>query len=162
MLYDIIPNMNKRFKSVAVVGITLITIGICLGVYYKYSNPAPLSSFVPVPPILQGVITNNISISQGAQGQFGNLRIGLGNNRVDDYTDENGVKKHGNIARLWISVLNDSTQDRTLDVYAGQSFIVDKYYVFVDQITIDHNFLPSDKTGGQGGSISLLIWENTK
>ena len=156
--------MNKNLKSVAMVGIilVLIIVGSGLFLYYKCSNPAPLSSSDPIPLILQGVITDSVHISQSTQGQFEDLLIGLGNNKVGDYIDYNVVKKHGNTARLWISVPNDIAQNRTLDVYMGQSFTVDKYRIFVDQITIGHNILLFGKTGGQGGSISLLIWEPIK
>lgn len=164
MFYDIISFMNKNIKSVTIAGmiIVLIIVGNGLFFYYKDGNPTPLSSSDPIPSILQGVITNGIHISQGTQGQFENLLIGLGNNKVGNYLDDNGVKKHGNTARLWISTPNDNTQNRTLDVYMGQSFVVDKYLIFVDQITIGHNLLVFGKTGGQGGSISLLIWEPIK
>lgn len=156
--------MHKSIKSLTIAStlLTIIVLVCAFFLYYKYSNPAPLSSSKPSPSVLEGVIADSISINQGTQGQFGDLQIGLGNNKVDDYINDNGSKEHGNTAQLWISIRNNNAQNNSFDVYAGKSFIFDKYHIFVDQVTVNHTILSSSKIGGQGGTIKLLIWESVK
>jgi hypothetical protein len=98
------------------------------------------------------VTANRLDISEGTQGQFEDLRLGLGYTRVGDYVDDKGVARHGNTAGLWLYVRDNAAQNRTLDVYEGQSFTVNKYRVLVDQIVL----------GSEKGSVSLFIWESKK
>ncbi|MDO8408031.1 MAG: hypothetical protein Q7S95_02225 [bacterium] len=133
--------MVKGIKRNVLVWIILALAIIGAGAFFLYSEVSNKTT---------DSSAHELDISEGTQGEFGDLRIGLGYTRVADYTDDKGATQHGDTAGLWIYVRNDSTQNRTLDVHEGQSFIVDKYRIFVDNIAV-----------GQHGSVNLLIWEST-
>jgi len=73
-------------------------------------------------------------IKDGTQGQYGDdLRIGVGNIRTGEY-EIGGVKEIGIMATLWVSVRDKSGENKTVTVYIGQSFEIDKYVVTVTDI----------------------------
>jgi len=75
-----------------------------------------------------------LTIHSNTQGQYGDdLRIGVGNIGMGEY-EINGVKESGVVATLWLYVRDKSEKNKTITVYIGQSFKIDKYVITVTDI----------------------------
>ncbi|MEK7131360.1 MAG: hypothetical protein AAB797_01310 [Patescibacteria group bacterium] len=91
---------------------------------------------------------STLTIRSNTQGQYGgDLRIGAGNIGIHDY-EIDGVKKTGLTATLWVSVRDKSAENKTITVYIGQSFEINKYKITVHDI--------------QGELVTLRIWDVSK
>jgi hypothetical protein len=99
-------------------------------------------------PIWDPPKSYQLNICGGCQGMYGDLKIGAGNIRTGEYVVD-GVKETGRVATLWLYVRDRSDQNKTITVYIGQTFTIDKYKVTVEDI----------KSGR--GSVSLRIRENS-
>ena len=88
-----------------------------------------------------------INIPSNTQGQYGDLRIGVGNIKSGEY-EIDGVKETGVTAMLWVSIRDKSEENKTVTVYIGQSFEIDKYKITVHDI--------------QGELVTLRIWDVSK
>jgi hypothetical protein len=62
------------------------------------------------------------TLASNTQATFDDVRVGAGNFRDEEYTDESGAKRRGRTGGLWIYVRGDASQDRKLRAHPGASF----------------------------------------
>ncbi len=99
---------------------------------------------------------HQLDICERCQKDYGNLRIEVGKVREGDYLDANETKQHGDIAELSMSVRGYSSKNKTMDVYEGQNFTIDKYDILVEKIDIGVKAGPR-LIGAAMGGITLKI-----
>ena len=76
-------------------------------------------------------------VQSSTQLTFEGVRIGVGNIRTGEYTDEKGVLHTVLTAGLWLYFRDDPAQDRQVRVHASQIITVSGYSIKV--IEIDTN-----------------------
>lgn len=96
-----------------------------------------------------------LDICENCQKEFGDLRIEVKDVREDDYADNDGIKKHGNVAELSY-VYGDSSQEETVTVYEGQRFEIGIYSVLVEKVDLGAKADPG-LTGTAMGGVTLRI-----
>lgn len=87
-----------------------------------------------------------VEIPVNAQGEAGNLRIGLGYVRKSSPVDVSGTPRSLE-AGLWIYVREDSSKDLKISVRAGQRISVGTATIFVEEIR-----------GGRRAAVRLTIY----
>jgi hypothetical protein len=77
------------------------------------------------------------TVANTGQVTVGDLKIGVGNIWVDEYTDAQGNTQEGLTAGLWFFVRNREDLDHSVRVYVGQTTEVADYQVRVLDIKPD-------------------------
>ncbi|MDO8805113.1 MAG: hypothetical protein Q7R35_11825 [Elusimicrobiota bacterium] len=75
-----------------------------------------------------------IQIKQGNVGTFDTLKLGVANIIKAEYVDKAGVKKQGLIAVLSLFIDGNPPQEKDYKARAGQTIIMGKYSVYVEEI----------------------------
>ncbi len=140
---------NKIILLVTLLVTTLILIVSGLIFIRKRQSSLPQNKVLSTPN------EQTMIICDTCQGHFGNLAIGVGNTRYDDYLDKQGVKQHGPTTSLWIG-------DKTFTVHNDEALQVDEYTIFIEEIKVgsritDSSGGPPPPVGGGGGLVNLRI-----
>jgi len=85
------------------------------------------------------IVQRTIIIPGDTQGTYGDLRIGVGGVRRDNYTLGTGEKRIGRVADLWLFYRPDSSKNTKITVYIGERVRIGKY-----------SFVVYDIRGGKG------------
>jgi hypothetical protein len=93
------------------------------------TDRAAETALAPVGPTRQ-----MITIERNTQATLGDLRIGAGNFHEEEYTPDGSAPRRGLTAGLWIYVRGDSSKDRFVRVYPGQTLDVPGYRLHVTEI----------------------------
>lgn len=140
------------------IGKILLIIAVLIAVGYLASLIDSETIFKK--PWFEGSKIATLDICENCKNEFEDLRINVGNLQEDDYFDVNGEKQHGNVAELALSVRGKSFKDKTIAVYEGQSFTIDKYNVFAEKIILGVKADPG-LIGAAMGGIKLKITKST-
>jgi len=85
------------------------------------------------PPAVEAPST--LIIPASTQGSYGDLRIGVGNVRRDEYIVlESGEHRRGMVAVLWLYYRDDPSKNTKLTVYIGRRVQIGKYAFRVENI----------------------------
>jgi hypothetical protein len=85
--------------------------------------------------------SNIVRLASNTQATLGNVRIGAGNFRDDDYVDGLGESKNGPTAGLWLFIQDRPAEDRHLRVGTGSSFTAGRLSFEVLEVTNDTVYL---------------------
>lgn len=100
------PIPFKMFTAIAV--LTIFSLAAC-------NRPVPTS--VPASPAPTG---DTITIARGTTGQIGRLMIGLGNTRVEDYVDSNGVNRNSLVAGISLYDERDNSTTNLAGLFGAE------------------------------------------
>ena len=95
------------------------------------ATPARRNKGVPGSASPTGAGVETVTVESNTQITLGDVRIGVGNFREEEYTPEGGTPRRGLTAGLWISVRDNPTQDRNVRVHPGQTVMVPGYRLVI-------------------------------
>jgi hypothetical protein len=82
---------------------------------------------------------NEFKLKSNTQMEYEDLRIGAGNFRKEECTDQQGSKSKCLTAGLWIYYRNDSNLDQQVRVQPGQVITVGVYQIQINDVVDDSN-----------------------
>jgi hypothetical protein len=109
----------------------------CGGCGLTSSDPATIvtptlrDSDVQPSPSPTGAGVETVTVESNTQITLGDVRIGVGNIREEEYTPEGGAPRRGLTGGLWIYVRDNPTQDRHERVHPGQTVMVPGYRLVI-------------------------------
>lgn len=89
---------------------------------------APTSACIPLDSQEKTKMNENvIVIKVNTVFEYGDIKLGVGNIRTEEYVQQNGEKTKGMVAGIYVYHKTDPAQDRPLVVYAGFKEVVAGY-----------------------------------
>ena len=98
----------------------------------------------------------HVYLHEGGQfsykGEFGTLKIGAGTYNIEDYTTDEGEKKHGWTLILWLVIEGHPETYKAIRVYIGQTILFEKYNIHVVKMGHDR---PRHVYGSRGDQCGI-------
>jgi len=115
-----------------------IVIGAILLSFVFYDRlqrtPPPEPASEPTTTTESNVLYQDLTLDQGTQGQFGDLRIGVESVRLSLYQDAEGNTTDRILTDLHLFVQTDSAKNRVETMGIGQTITIDAYRITVLEI----------------------------
>jgi hypothetical protein len=124
--------MNKKTRnSLYIVLSIVIIITILFDVRIEMTKKSPVPVEVNQP---SDTTQRTLIIGADTQGTYGDLRIGVGPARRDNYTTDTGEQRIGRVIGLWLYYRLDASKNTEITVYIGQHIQIGKYSFIVKNI----------------------------
>jgi hypothetical protein len=123
--------MNKKSKKIFLILIVVIILAILIGVGIEMTKKTPVPIEVNQP---SNTAQRTLIIDADTQGTYGDLRIGVGPARRDNYTTDTGEQRTGRVIGLWLYYRLDTSKNTEITVYIGQRVQIGKYSFVVENI----------------------------